>query len=41
MEKPYDPEFVAMIKDSEQQVNDEKTFKLESMSDLWDLAVAK
>lgn len=41
IEKPYDPEFLAMIKESEQQVKDGKTVKLESISDLWDLTVTK
>jgi len=33
-EKPYDPDFVAKIKDSRQQVKEGKTVKL-NLNDIW------
>ena len=40
-DKPYDPEFVAMIKESEQQVKEGKTIKYEPGTNLWDLVDTK
>lgn len=40
-DKPYDPEFVAMIKESEQQVRKGKTVKYEPGTNLWDLIDTK
>ena len=40
-DKPYDPEFVAMIKESEQQVKEGKTVKYEPGTNLWDLVDTK
>ena len=39
--KPYDPEFVAMIKESEQQIKKGKTVKYEPGTNLWDLVNSK
>lgn len=40
-EQPYDPKFVAMIKESEQQVKEGKTVKYEAGTNLWDLVNSK
>lgn len=40
-DKPYDPKFVAMIKESEQQVKEGKTVKYEPGTNLWDLVDTK
>lgn len=40
-DRPYDPEFVAMIKKSEQQVKEGKTVKFEPGTNLWDLVDTK
>ncbi|ACT93926.1 DUF2683 family protein [Dyadobacter fermentans] len=40
-DKPYDPEFVAMIKESEQQINEGKTVQYEPGTNVWDLANSK
>jgi hypothetical protein len=36
-EKPYDPRFVSMIKESEQQVKEGKTVKYEPGTNIWNL----
>jgi hypothetical protein len=40
-DRQYDPEFVAMIKKSEQQVKEGKTVKYEPGTNLWDLVDTK
>lgn len=40
-DKPYDPEFVAMIKESEQQINEGKTVQYEPGTNVWDLVNSK
>jgi len=40
-DKPYDPGFVAMIKESEQQVREGKTVQYEPGTNLWDLVDTK
>ena len=40
-EQSYDPEFVAMIKESEQQIKKGKTVKYEPGTNLWDLVNSK
>jgi len=38
---PYNPEFVATIKESEQQIKEGKTVKYEQGTNLWDLITTK
>lgn len=40
-DKPYDPEFIAMINESEQQVREGKTVQYEPGTNLWDLVNSK
>ncbi|SEJ08876.1 hypothetical protein SAMN05216327_1066 [Dyadobacter sp. SG02] len=40
-EEPYDPEFVAMILESEQQIKEGKTVKYEPGTNLWDMVNSK
>jgi|GEM_PF-2022089 len=40
-DKTYAPEFVSMIKESEQQVREGKTVKYEPGTNLWDLVDTK
>jgi hypothetical protein len=40
-DRQYDPEFVAMIKKSQQQVKEGKTVKYEPGTNLWDLVDTK
>lgn len=41
VERPYDPAFVAMIKESEQQVKQGDTVILEEGANVWDLVNTK
>ncbi|MGV3602879.1 MAG: DUF2683 family protein [Dyadobacter fermentans] len=40
-DKPYDPEFVAMIKESERQIREGKTVQYEPGTNVWDLVNSK
>ncbi|WP_149241028.1 DUF2683 family protein [Dyadobacter sp. 32] len=40
-DKPYNAEFVAMIKESERQINEGNTVTLEPGANLWDLVNTK
>jgi predicted RNA binding protein with dsRBD fold (UPF0201 family) len=40
-ESPYNPEFVAMIEDGEQQIKEGRTTELKEGENLWDLVTSK
>lgn len=40
-EKPYDPAFVAMVKESEKEVREGKTVQYQPGTDIWDLVNTK